>query len=454
MGISGLQSVLSWHFYTVPVLTALELVIAYLFFSRVAQQRLPHWGVLLLALAAFLGQDWLMVLLEPLGEPWVVSYALILLVLGLAGFHIKVWTAAISAVLLTAFRAATSIAAYEAYVWLYQRNYYYTYTLESCSEEMKAAVAFAGYLFCALVAANLIALAKKRRLLPLPLCVLPGVVMVGIAWTAVWMGREMPERWEKAAMALGSVAVAAGTVLVVLAYQVLLERWQDTRLERRQAEQLQLEKSYYEILEHQNQQLRSYAHDAKNHLAAIKNLNTDPKVDEYIRQMEAQLQAYTSCCHSGNRALDVMVDKYVTACQIKEVHFSYDVRLCNLGGVDDFDLVAILGNLLDNALTAAQDSRERWMELATAVRNGYQVVVVENSCDRPPVEGEDGLRTTKKERELHGFGLKSVAQALKKYQGDFQWEYDGEKKHFLMTVMIGQRVSVRESRRMAQDAKC
>ena len=55
MGISGLQSVLSWHFCTVPVLTALELVIAYLFFSRVAQQRLPHWGVLLLALAAFLG---------------------------------------------------------------------------------------------------------------------------------------------------------------------------------------------------------------------------------------------------------------------------------------------------------------------------------------------------------------------------------------------------------------
>ena len=91
-----------------------------------------------------------------------------------------------------------------------------------------------------------------------------------------------------------------------------------------------------------------------------------------------------------------------------------------------------------NALTAAQDSLERWMELATAVRNGYQVVVVENSCDRPPVEGEDGLRTTKKERELHGFGLKSVAKALKKYQGDFQWEYDGEKRHFIMTVMVGQ----------------
>ena len=119
--------------------------------------------------------------------------------------------------------------------------------------------------------------------------------------------------------------------------------------------------------------------------------------------------------------------------------FTYDVQLCNLEGVEDFDLVAILGNLMDNALTAAEASQERWMELATAQRNGYQVVVVENSCDLPPVVGEDGLRSTKAGGDGHGFGLKSVAQALKKYEGDFQWDYDGEKRRFTVTVMIGQK---------------
>ena len=78
------------------------------------------------------------------------------------------------------------------------------------------------------------------------------------------------------------------------------------------------------------------------------------------------------------------------------------------------------------------------MELATARRNGYQVVVVENSCDRPPIVGEEGLRSTKAGGENHGFGLKSVAKALKKYEGDFQWDYDREKRRFTMTVMIGQ----------------
>ena len=448
------ESFLTWNFSTSPLLAALELVVAYLFFSRVAEQRLPHWGVLLMGLVGVLAQNGLVALLYPLGEPWVISYVLILLVLGLVGFRVHVWAAVLSAVFLTVVRVGMSIAAYEAYTWLYHKNPYYSYTLDGCAQEMEAAVAFVGYLLCALVVENLIAWARKRRTLPLPLLAVPGVVLVSVPIVAVWLGREYLQREQRQALALGSILLAAVSVLSILAYQLLWEQKREQILERQKEEQLRMEQSYYEILERQNQQLRSYAHDAKNHLEAIRNLNQDPKVEQYIAQMEQQLQAYTRRCHSGNRALDVMVDKYVTACELKNIAFTYDVQLCNLGGVEDFDLVAILGNLMDNALTAAQESQEKWMELATALRNGYQVVVVENSCDRPPVVGEDGLRSTKAGGEDHGFGLKSVAKALKKYEGDFQWDYDQERRRFIMTVMIGQRVSVRESRRMAQDAKC
>lgn len=447
MGFSVAQSFLMWNFFTSPVLSALEFVVAYLFFSRVAQQRVPNWGVLLLAVAVFFGQGGLIAVLYPLGEPWVISYALILLILGLVGFQIKVWAAVLSAVFLTVVRVGMAIAAEETYRWLYQKNYYYSYTLDGCSQEMKAAVAFVGYLLCALMVANLIAWVRKRRTLPLPLFALPGAVLVSIPIAAVWLGREYLEREQRAALALGSIGFAALAMLVVLAYQVWWEPKQEQLLEQNKEEQLQVEQSYYEILEHQNRQLRSYAHDAKNHLEAIRNLNTDPKVGEYLDQMEQQLQQYTRRCHSGNRALDVMVDKYVTACELKGVRFSYDVQLCNLEGVGDYDLVAILGNLMDNALTAAQASQERWMELATAQRNGYQVVVVENSCDLPPVVGEEGLRSTKEGEGGHGFGLKSVAKALKKYEGDYQWDYDREKRHFSMTVMIGQRETGQERKR-------
>lgn len=45
---------------------------------------------------------------------------------------------------------------------------------------------------------------------------------------------------------------------------------------RSELSRIQSEKNYYQILEQQNQQLMIYAHDAKNHLAAIRSLNRDP----------------------------------------------------------------------------------------------------------------------------------------------------------------------------------
>ena len=37
---------------------------------------------------------------------------------------------------------------------------------------------------------------------------------------------------------------------------------------------------------------------------------------------------------------------------------------------------------------------------------------------------------------MHGLGLKSMKNALKKYNGDFSWEYNEETKMFVLTVMI------------------
>lgn len=434
-----------WYFATSPVVTFLELVLIYLFFSRLAEPRLPEWEMFLLDIVVLVGKPMLVAQLSHMGLlVWKASDMVVLFLVcfatGWLAFRLRPWKVTIYAGILTVLRLTAAVVAYE---WIgRQRGDFYEYLIK-----MEAAAACLLFELGVVVLANLACVEKGRLTLPVPVCLCPAAALAGLVWLAQWMGQEPVTPSGRMMMVVVSVSLCGATVAAMLAYQLGWERKRKALAERQREEQLQVEQSYYEILEHQNQQLRSYAHDAKNHLEAIKNLNTDPKVGEYIDQMEQQLQRYTRRCHSGNRALDVMVDKYVTACELKEVRFSYDVQLCNLEGVEDFDLVAILGNLLDNALTAAEDSQEKWMELATALRNGYQVVVVENSCDQPPVEGEKGLRSTKEGGGLHGFGLQHVAKTLKAYEGDFQWDYDGEKRQFTMTVMIGQRETGQERKR-------
>lgn len=164
---------------------------------------------------------------------------------------------------------------------------------------------------------------------------------------------------------------------------------------RAELSRLQTERSYYEIQNQQNHQLMLYAHDAKNHLAAIQALNQDPRIDHYLALLSQQLKDYTRSCHIGNQLLDVMIHKYIITCELRNIRFEYDIRSCNLSQLADIDLVAILGNLMDNAVAAAEQSEEKYISLSTSHRNSYSVIDLTNSCDAPPVQRGDRLLSTK-----------------------------------------------------------
>lgn len=238
-------------------------------------------------------------------------------------------------------------------------------------------------------------------------------------------------------LAYTSIALLSATVILFITYHHNIEKDNEYMQVKSENKRLQTEKAYYDILEHQNQQLMIYAHDAKNHLAAIQSLSDDAQINNYIQKLSRQLKAYTNNCHSGNMILDVIINKYVTECELRGVFFKYDVKLCNLTLLEDIDVVAILGNLMDNALTAAAQSAEKYLSLATTWRNSYSVIIIVNSSDTEPLSCGKGIKTTKSEGDLHGFGLKSVRKTLKKYHGDFGWEYDTENRRFTVTVMVG-----------------
>ena len=237
-------------------------------------------------------------------------------------------------------------------------------------------------------------------------------------------------------LSIVSIALFFSTVVLFVTYQHNIEKENELFKLKNEFNKIETEKNYYDILEKQNYDLMIYAHDAKNHLSAIKSLNTDSKIEEYINKMAKSLATYSKVSHSGNHTLDVIINKYITECEIKNVKFSFDIWLKNLEYVEDYDLVTILGNLLDNALEAAENSQNREITLSTDYRNTYDVIIITNSCDVEPKSIKEKLLTTKKEKKFHGIGLKSVMKTLKEYSGDYDWEYDSQNKVFTSTVML------------------
>ena len=253
--------------------------------------------------------------------------------------------------------------------------------------------------------------------------------------TTFWYINNDNKAYQILMLAVGALLLLSSIVLFIT-YQRNSEKENELFQLKNEINRIETEKTYYDILEKQNQDLMIFAHDAKNHLSAIKSLNTDPQIEKYINQMTESLATYSKVSHSGNHTLDVIINKYITECEIKGVKFTFDIRLKNLEYVEDYDLVTILGNLLDNALESAEKSEKREISLSTDYRNTYDILIITNSCDTQPKSVNEKLFTTKSDKKFHGVGLKSVAKTLKKYNGDYDWEYDQQNKVFTATVMI------------------
>ena len=234
-----------------------------------------------------------------------------------------------------------------------------------------------------------------------------------------------------------SIGVFISILLTYIFYANTEKKLVDSYKVQTEAEKIKTDLAYYNILEQQNSNLRAYAHDTKNHLSAIKNLNTNPEIEIHISQMSESLAEYSKVCHSGNHTLDVVVDKYVTECNINGLIFEFDIKNNSLSMIEPYDMVTILGNLLDNALEAAKNSAQKIVSFETDYRNNFSIIIVSNSCNTNPMSDGKALPvTTKANKQLHGYGLKSVRNTLKKYNGDISFDYDEKEKVFVVTVMV------------------
>lgn len=180
--------------------------------------------------------------------------------------------------------------------------------------------------------------------------------------------------------------------------------------------QVSMQIAHYEKLEKLSSDMRTFRHDYINHLSSISALITEGFYDDaqgYIDRLTESTHRNETIFRTGNRLADaILTDKNENCKAFADIVFDG----CITDKIGNSDICIILANALDNAAEACKSCPERGrISIESQVRQGYLKMVMRN-----PTVGADSegiMKTSKEDERNHGFGLLSIEQAVKRYDG-------------------------------------
>lgn len=189
-------------------------------------------------------------------------------------------------------------------------------------------------------------------------------------------------------------------------------------------------------------EVRQLRHDLKNHMLTLRTLiqtGEEAGALEYIDSFLGQGGQKEIQIRTGHGLLDaLMEDKLAEAIKHQaEVHVMLDFSAGSF--IEDFDLCVIMGNALDNAVESCLgvDRQDlRYIDIRGGTNANNLVVTIKNGYSGQR-HGENGMfRTTKRDKELHGFGLDNIRRTVQKYRGAVVTDMDKEKREFRLTLFF------------------
>lgn len=218
-------------------------------------------------------------------------------------------------------------------------------------------------------------------------------------------------------------------MMAVLIFNINRQYEFEKELARLKTEQAELLERDYTTLNNAYAINAKLFHDFHNHIAFLRHLLSNAKLEEaiqYLDELQTPVQKITKTIWTGDEMVDYIINSKAATAKEHNIQYEAQVEFPRHTNLRSVDLCAILGNLLDNALEAAEqvpEKEKRFIQLTIRRINQMLIIKVENSFSNPIILQDGVLTTSKVKNGLHGWGLKSAQAAAEKYDGTVQTSY-------------------------------
>lgn len=183
---------------------------------------------------------------------------------------------------------------------------------------------------------------------------------------------------------------------------------------------LNMQIANYQMSEKSIEMVNHKYHDLKHHIAVLKSESMSQESYDYLDKIDKEIRVYEAQNKTGNKILDTVIMGKQIYCQSADIHLTTIAEGTALDFIDPIDISTLFGNILDNAIEGVskiKDKEKRLIHLAVAKQKGFLRIRVENYFEGTLVYKNGLPVTTKENKEIHGYGIKSIQSTVKKYNG-------------------------------------
>lgn len=172
----------------------------------------------------------------------------------------------------------------------------------------------------------------------------------------------------------------------------------------------------YEIYEN----IRILKHDIKSQLNCleeyINHKNTD-NLKLYIDNIKESINNTYNYIDTSNPILNYVINTRYNSARTKGIPFNVFINDCISENIEQVDLSSLLSNMLDNAIRASENEKDKEISLNIGHKSGYTYFIVKNKISKSVLKKNKYLKTTKLNKSEHGFGIRQIKNISEKYSG-------------------------------------
>ena len=205
--------------------------------------------------------------------------------------------------------------------------------------------------------------------------------------------------------------------------------------QKKELELLKIQEQYsHQYIENASQQydsIRKIRHDLKDQLSAVYTMIVQGHADESMKYIEKYVNVISiseSFVNTDNYIVNAIINSKFAVAATEGIRTNCSC-IKSFDGIDDIDMLHILSNTLDNAITASEkitDESERFINLDISKTMDIYRIVVRNAINESVLKRNPSLKTTKLNVHKHGWGIKIIREIAEKYQGRCEF-YESDK---------------------------